>query len=109
MAVIAAGFLCPAAIDRCLGQLAATLQRWDDAEQHYQRALELEGRLDAIPLVARTRYWYARVLIGRGSTNDVARANALLRDVVVTTHELGMTLLETQAAAQLDAAVRTHG
>jgi tetratricopeptide (TPR) repeat protein len=76
--VIADFALVLGAADRGLGQLAATLERWDEAERHYQRALETEQRLGAASLVARTRYWYARALVERGRPEDRARARAEL-------------------------------
>ena len=48
-------------VDRHLGMLAAVLGRDDEAEAHYAAALQLEERLGAPSLVARTREWLGRL------------------------------------------------
>lgn len=52
--VAATGVACPGAADRYLGVLAATQGRANDARQYYDSALELERRIGAPLLVART-------------------------------------------------------
>jgi tetratricopeptide (TPR) repeat protein len=96
MVVIADFALVLAAADRGLGQLAATVHDWDDAEQHFERALELEQRLDAASLVARTRYWYGRALIDRGRPEDHERAHDQLRRARDAATTLSMAGLVTQ-------------
>ena len=64
------GYLCVGAADRFLGMLAHTLGRLDDAAAHYTTALELEQRLKAAPLTARTRYWCAHTLHTRRAPTD---------------------------------------
>jgi tetratricopeptide (TPR) repeat protein len=91
------GALPAGAADRYLGMLAATQGRFDQAEAHYTTALELEDRLKAPPLTARTRYWYARALIEREAAGDHDRAAELLSASLATADELGMTALVSAA------------
>jgi class 3 adenylate cyclase/tetratricopeptide (TPR) repeat protein len=48
-------------VDRHLGMLTSVLGRDDEAEAHYAAALDLEERLGAPSLVARTRDWLGRL------------------------------------------------
>jgi tetratricopeptide (TPR) repeat protein len=89
------GQLCIGAADRFLGMLAHTLGRLDDACAHYTTALDLEERLRASPLTARTRYWWARTLHTRATPADEERAVTLLDAALSTTRELGMSGLAT--------------
>lgn len=91
------GHLCVGAADRFLGMLAQTLGRVDDAVAHYTTALELEQRLKAPPLTARTRYWCARTLHTRGTAADDEHAAKHLEAALATTHELGMSRLAADA------------
>ena len=93
------GLYCAGAIDRYLGQLAATTRRWDEAERHYQGALILEEGLRAPTQLARTRYWYGRTLLERGRAADIEQAHGLLRSSMSAADEFGMALLADQTAA----------
>ena len=91
------------AADRYLGMAAAADGRFDEAERHYRSAMALEESIGAAPLLARTRYWYARLLVESGSAGaaDEERATALVGEVTGAARALGMTRLEEQAAALL--------
>jgi tetratricopeptide (TPR) repeat protein len=89
---------CPGAVDRYLGQLAGTLGKWDEAEAHYTAAIELETGLRSPPLLARTEYWYGRMLLERGRPGDADQARALLKSAVETAEALGMARLAAQAS-----------
>jgi DNA-binding SARP family transcriptional activator len=91
------GYLCVGAADRFLGMLAHTLGRLDDAAAHYTTALELEQRLKAAPLTARTRYWCAHTLHTRRAPTDEGQAIALLESALSTTRNLGMPGLAADA------------
>ena len=93
---------CPGAVDRYLGQLAATLWRWDDAQRLYEAALRVDEALRSPPLVARTRYWYGRMLLERGARGDAARGRDLLAASLEVAERLGMVGLSGQAARLLD-------
>lgn len=96
--VVAAGAIahCPGAVDRYLGQLAATLRRHSEAERHYVAALALEAGLKSPPLVARTRHWYARMLLDRGGPHDRDRAAELLAESLAAAVRLDMVVLARQ-------------
>jgi DNA-binding SARP family transcriptional activator/class 3 adenylate cyclase len=91
------GHLCVGAADRFLGMLAQTLGRVDDALGHYATALDLEQRLHAAPLTARTRYWWARTLRARGTATDDEHATRLLEAALTAADELGMSGLTADA------------
>jgi tetratricopeptide (TPR) repeat protein len=92
---------CPGAVDRYLGQLAATTGRLKTAEAHYEQALRMEEGMRSPPLLARTRYWYARMLLKQGAPTETARARQLLAESVETSERLGMATLARQAGALL--------
>ena len=72
--VVGNATVCLGATSRFLGQLAATMARWDAAESYFRHALELNDRMGAAPWVAHTRFQYARMLLRRGRADDAARA-----------------------------------
>jgi class 3 adenylate cyclase/tetratricopeptide (TPR) repeat protein len=76
---------------RFLGLLAATLHRWEDAEQHFEDALAMNQRMGAPPCVARTQHDYARMLLSRGAPGDRERALELLQLALNAAQEMGMT------------------
>ncbi|MDP9136033.1 MAG: AAA family ATPase, partial [Actinomycetota bacterium] len=57
---------CYGAADRYLGMLAATLGEWERAEEHFERAMELNRRMGAPTWIAHTAYEHARLLLSRG-------------------------------------------
>jgi hypothetical protein len=79
-----------------LGMLTATLERWDEAEGYFEAALALEERMESPPLMARTRYWYARMLLSRNRPGDLERGIDLLARARDSADELGMALLASQ-------------
>jgi thioredoxin-like negative regulator of GroEL len=87
LAVIGWGNVCAGAVDRFLGMLQATLQRWDEAERALRAALELEARVQSRPSLVRTRVAYADVLRRRG---DETRARELLAQAAADADALGM-------------------
>lgn len=68
--MIGHGVSCYGAADRYLGMLAATLGDSPRAEEHFERALELNRRMGARTWLAHTDYQYARALIASGRTTD---------------------------------------
>ena len=91
------GLACLGAAERYQGMLCATLERWDDAEAHFERALALERRIRGRALLPRTRYWQARFFRQRGAAGDDDAARTILSEVVNDTRELGMRRLCEQA------------
>jgi AAA ATPase domain len=73
-----------------LGLLATVTARWAEAADHFEAAIQAHDRLEAGPLLARTRYQYARMLLARGQAADRGRAVELLDQALATAATLGM-------------------
>jgi DNA-binding CsgD family transcriptional regulator/tetratricopeptide (TPR) repeat protein len=80
---------CYGSADRYLGMLAATLGEPGRAEEHFERAMELNRRMGASTWLAHTAYEYGRFLLGRGPEARV-RAEALLAEAAVLAERIGM-------------------
>ena len=89
------------AVDRYLGMLAIITGNWDDAQARFEAALRLEDGLAAPPLLARTRYWYGRMLVARGERADLERADELLTSSRDAARLLGMARLHQEAVTLL--------
>jgi DNA-binding CsgD family transcriptional regulator len=76
--------------DRYLGMLAATLGEWQRAEEHFERAMELNRRMSAATWLAHTAYEYARLLSERGRRD---RAEALLGEAAALAERINMPAL----------------
>jgi class 3 adenylate cyclase/tetratricopeptide (TPR) repeat protein len=72
-----------------LGALASTLERYEQAEDHFAAAAEIEQRLGAPLLLARTRASWAGALIARGRPEDVERAQHMLEQAEEAAGRLG--------------------
>ncbi|MDP9238686.1 MAG: AAA family ATPase [Chloroflexota bacterium] len=79
------------AADRLRGMLAARLRMWDEAERHFEDALEMNRRMGARPWLARTQLSYAEMLLTRAKPGDRERATALLQQSLEAAGEMGMT------------------
>jgi DNA-binding SARP family transcriptional activator len=90
---------CRGAVSRYLGLLAETLELWDDAEDHFERALAMNQDMGFRPWLAHTLHDYARMLRKRRATGDEARAKQLLGQAVETYRELGMPTDAAEASA----------
>jgi hypothetical protein len=105
-AVAGGALVCRGAVSRSLGVLATLLSRYDDAERHFEKALEMNARIRARVWVAHTQHDYARMLVARNGPGDRARATALAALALATAREVGMkpleaNVIEFQAAAGL--------
>ncbi len=76
-------------MDWALGRLAATLQRYEEAEDHFAAAAQIEGSLAAPLFLARTHASWARTLIARGRPEDLERAAPMLEEAHDTAARLG--------------------
>lgn len=77
-------------VARYLGIVAKTMGHWDEAERHFEDALEMNASMGARPWVARTQRDYADMLLARDAPGDRERARRLLSDAEETYAELGM-------------------
>jgi class 3 adenylate cyclase/DNA-binding SARP family transcriptional activator len=82
---------------RYLGILAATASRWQEAEQHFETALEVNARIGAQVWLAATEHDYGMMLLARGGAGE--EADARLRRAAVIYRELGMDHWADEAAA----------
>ena len=73
---IGRGWVCKGATARHRGLLAAALGRWDEADREYRAAIDVQRRLEAGPLLARTLVEWGRVLQGR----DDLRSRSYLQE-----------------------------
>ncbi|HJW61237.1 MAG TPA: hypothetical protein VJ931_16535 [Actinomycetota bacterium] len=94
-----------------LGSLATVTAQWAAAIDHFEAAIRAHERLEAGPLLARTCYGYARMLLARGQATDRSRALGLLDRALATADTFGMvavaegirTLQATQAGGPMPA------
>jgi len=102
--VLFMGTVCLGSASRYLGQLAATMGRWEEAEAHFSEAAARNQRIGARLWVAHTQLDWARMLHAQGGRDAPARGLELLRPCLATADELGLVNLEERAqtlAAQL--------
>jgi tetratricopeptide (TPR) repeat protein len=83
-------------VARCLGVLATTLGRPDDAERHFEAALDIERRMRARPWLAHAQHSYGAMLLERG---EAKRGSALLGEAAAIYGELGMDSWAARVAA----------
>jgi class 3 adenylate cyclase/tetratricopeptide (TPR) repeat protein len=91
--VVGAGWACEGSASEPLGELAAALGRFEDAERHFETALQMNIALEAPALVAETRMRYAAMLASRDGPGDRERALELVADALDAAEELGMSVL----------------
>ena len=87
--IVTSIFTVSGSVERTLGVLAATLERWEFAEQHFVSAAEMHERLQAKLFLARTWMNHGRMLLARGEAPDRERAVELLRRAVELARQHG--------------------
>jgi eukaryotic-like serine/threonine-protein kinase len=73
-----------------LAKLASLLERWDDAERHFELALERCDLLGARAVRARVLVDYAEALLARGRDGDAERAAGLLEEAGKLSEDLDL-------------------
>jgi class 3 adenylate cyclase len=91
--------VCYGSASRPLGLLASTMSRWEDAQRHFEDALQMHEKMGARPWVARTQHDYAGMLLRRDDPGDREKALELLTQALGTAQELGMKALVEKALA----------
>jgi DNA-binding CsgD family transcriptional regulator len=81
---------CCGAADRYLGMLAATLGEWARAEDHFERATELNRRTGMLTWLGHTLYQHARARLARGEGAGTA---ALLAEAATLAEDCGLPAL----------------
>lgn len=89
-----------------LANLAATMERWPQSEQHFEAAISAELRMRAHAWLAHTRLAYARMLVRRAQDGDIARARPLLEQARAFAEGSGMESVRAAAEQLLAAAAR---
>jgi tetratricopeptide (TPR) repeat protein len=97
-AVVAGEWASFGAGSRFLGQLAATMGRWQEAESHFDHALAMNAAMGAKPWLAHTQFQYAHMLLARRTDGDLERARTLLNESETIAQQLGMRSLQTHIA-----------
>jgi hypothetical protein len=80
--------------------LATTLARYDEAELHFTRALQMNARIRSPLWTAHTQYEYARMLRLRDRPSDRDRADTLLATASATSDTLGLQTLGRRVSAE---------
>ncbi len=86
-------------LSRYLGLLAATTERWEDAELHFEDALAMNASMGARPWLAQTQEDYARLLLRRDGPGDRRRGEGLFDLALGTYRSLGMQSYAAKASA----------
>ncbi len=86
-------------VQRQLGMLAAVMERFDAAEEHFRAALAANGRIGAVLMTAETQVQYAALLARRGAAGDRVRATALAELVEQVARPRGLDGLRRRARA----------
>jgi hypothetical protein len=89
---------------RVLGMAAAAAGLWDEAERHFETALEQALHAPVLLDVGRTRHRYGEALLRHGGAAGAARGRELLEQAVADHRRLGMPLLAEEAERLLASA-----
>jgi tetratricopeptide (TPR) repeat protein len=84
------GAVCTGSAATALGELAQTLERFDDAERHFERAIAVNRRLRAPAITARSQGLYAAMLVTRGRPGDIERARELSGEAMAVGERIGV-------------------
>ncbi len=93
--------VCYGAAGRFLGRLADLLDDQQVAAAHFERALEMDARMEAWLWLAHTQAEHAAALRRWGRASDLVRAGELASAAMATAQRLGLTLLQRKLAAAL--------
>jgi DNA-binding SARP family transcriptional activator len=88
-------------VERPLGVLATMARQWKAAEGHFERASDVNARMNARPWVAHTQHDHARMLRVHDPPGGRMRARELLSEALATYRELGMRPWVARAKAEL--------
>ena len=87
------------AVARFTGRLLTVLERWAEAEEHLQIAVDLNTAMGALPHLALTHLDMAQMLVRRSRSGDRQRAVSLLASCAPVLEELGMRAWAASAQA----------
>ena len=81
-----------------LGQLETVLGRYEEADAHFAAGLAIEEPMGYTALAARSRLWWARMLLARDTGDDHATAQQLLDEASAIAERCGLGLLSRDVA-----------
>jgi hypothetical protein len=87
-----------------LGMVATLLERWEEAEKQFERAMQLCEAMGARAIEARVLVEHARMLLARGAAGDGARAGELLTRATTICELLDLPGIAERASALAGAA-----
>ncbi|MBX7539662.1 helix-turn-helix transcriptional regulator [Qipengyuania sphaerica] len=104
--------LCFGPVDRALGQLLASMGRFADAKELFERALQQAESWDSKPMILRVACDYCDVLLVEGTPTGIKRARDLEAKFAGLAHSAGMASLVnrfTRISATLRKLGCSHG
>lgn len=96
------GEVCYGSVSHYLAVLASSLSQFDEAQSHFEQALEFNRRMGAIALTGHVQCDYAEMLLTRDDNGDREAAKALANRSLEAIVGRGMTQLQKQAERILD-------
>lgn len=88
-------------VSHLLGTLATVLGRYDDADGHFARALELHEKLQAPFFVTDTKVEWGQMLLARRTEGDLTRAKEMLTTAHDTANSYGFAVVARRAGEAL--------
>ncbi|MDQ4064485.1 MAG: hypothetical protein M3161_00375, partial [Actinomycetota bacterium] len=92
-----------------LGMLATTTGRYEEAERHFRRAIELSNNMMARCFLVRAQDAYARMLMTRADTGDRDLALQMATEALASAQELGIEARLLGLEALVSALRDDHG
>lgn len=90
------------AVSLPLGRLAHLLGHHQESESFFVNALSTHNRLGAHESIARTKLYYADLLVERAETGDAQRAKEMVKEALAAAREYGYGALERRANVSLE-------
>lgn len=97
--VVGAGANCIGSVSLYLGQLATVMQRWDDAEAHFRRAVTCDEQRRNRPFIVYAKLAWAEMLLERDGAGDRDDAAELLTQARPVAREMCMQSMVQRAGA----------
>jgi class 3 adenylate cyclase/tetratricopeptide (TPR) repeat protein len=88
---------CIGSVSRSLAVAAAVMERWSEAEHHFEAALRANSEMRARPWVAHTNLDWAEALLMRDAPGDRERAGGLAGEAGRVARDLGMPAIAARA------------
>jgi class 3 adenylate cyclase len=95
------GDVCYGPVDHYLGLLAGAQSQMERAEKHFKESIDISLRMSARPLLARTYFHFAGMLLSRGGPSDIEKSRALLGSAEQLARRLGMLDLARKVTRRL--------